>query len=191
LSVYEFTLRLGSELTDDEADALCAVISDAGVSTGPGVTHIEFAREAPGWAEALGSAVRDIETVPGLMVTGAGQDDLVSALDIAHRTRRSREAVRLWASGQRGPGGFPAPEWVSPGGERFWSWARVARWVRDNLNLAVDLVPEEIRQADQILKARQALAASRRMLDMNEDMRRQFRPLLDVLTLRRSDSSAR
>lgn len=184
MSVYEFTLRLDSELTDDEADALYAVINDAGVSTGPSVTHIEFAREAPGWAEALGSAVRDIESVPGLMVTGAGQDDLVSALDIAHRTRRSREAVRLWASGQRGPGGFPPPEWESPSGERFWSWARVARWVRDNLNLAVDLVPDEIRQADEILKTRQALAAAQRILDENENLRRQFGPLLDMLDAR-------
>jgi hypothetical protein len=178
MSKYEFTLRLDREVTDEEAEALYAVITDAGIATGPGVTEVEFAREAPGWAEAIVSAIRDIESVPGLTVTGAGQDDLVSLLDIAHRTRRSREAVRLWAAGQRGPGGFPEPTWQSPAGERFWSWDRVARWVRDNLNLAVDPAPEVIRQADEIIKARQVIADARRILDADEDMRREFGPLL-------------
>jgi hypothetical protein len=53
-------------------------------------------------------AVRDVESVEGLRATGAGQEDLVSMLDIAHRTKRSREAVRLWAVGKRGPGGAEA-----------------------------------------------------------------------------------
>lgn len=179
MSKYEFRLRLDREVTDDEVDALYARISDAGIATGPGVTEIEFTREAPSWAEAIGSAIRDIERTPGLTVTGVGQDDLVSMLDIAHRTRRSREAVRLWAAGKRGPGDFPEPAWQSPSGERFWSWDRVARWVRDNLNLAVNPAPEEIRWADEIIKARQVISDAHRILDEDEAMRREFGPLLD------------
>lgn len=182
MSKYEFTLRLDREVTDDEADALYAVIADAGIATGPGVTEIEFAREAPGWADAISLAIHDVESVPGLTVTGVGQDDLVSMLGIAHRTRRSREAVRLWAAGKRGPGGFPAPVWQSPSGERFWSWDRVARWVRDNLNLAVDPAPEEIRWADEIIKARQVIADVHRIFNEHEGMRRHFGPLLDMAT---------
>jgi hypothetical protein len=178
MSAYEFTLRIDREVTEDEAEALYGVFDDGSVTTGPGTTEIEFAREAPGLADAIGSAVRDVESVPGLIVTGAGQEDLVSIPGIARRAQRSREAVRLWAAGKRGPGGFPAAEWQSPGGERFWSWTKVAQWIRENMNLAVERTPDEIRWADEILRARQAVADAQRILDVNEGMRRQFGPLL-------------
>jgi hypothetical protein len=176
---YEFMLQLDREVTADEADALYGVFNDGSIVTGAGETEIEFTREAPNLAEAIVSAIRDIESVGDLRVTGAGQEDLVSMLDIAHRTRRSREAVRLWAAGQRGPGGFPAVAWESPAGERFWHWSDVARWVREYLNLAVDVEPDEIRWADEILKARQALAEAQRILEAAPDATRdQLGPLL-------------
>jgi hypothetical protein len=178
MNIYEFTLRLDREITEGEVEALYGVFDDGSVTTGTGATEIEFAREAPGWADAIGSAVRDVESIRGLTVAGAGQDDLVSIPGIARRAQRSREAVRLWSTGQRGPGGFPAAEWQSPGGERFWSWAKVARWIRGNMNLAVEWAPDEIRWADEILRARQAVADAQRILDHDEGMRRQFGQLL-------------
>ena|SRR5579863_2439175 len=180
MNTYEFVLRLDQEVTEDEADALYGVFDDGSITTGSGMTAIEFTREAPSWAEAINSAIRDVESVKGLRVTGAGQEDLVSMLDIAQRAKRSREAVRLWVTGKRGPGGFPEPAWRSPGGERFWSWPAVAQWIRQHLNLAVDVTPQEIRWADEFLKARQAIAEANRILGEADDAtRRQFRPLLD------------
>ena len=96
----------------------------------------------------------------------------MSMLDIAHRTKRSREAVRLWAAGKRGPGGFPVPAWKSPAGERYWHWPDVAHWVGGNLNLAVEVVPDEIHWADEILKARQAVAEAQRTLEVAPDAAR-------------------
>jgi hypothetical protein len=113
-------------------------------------------------------------------VSGVGQEDLVSMLDIAHRVKRTREAVRLWATGKRGPGDFPEPAWRSRSGERFWSWPEVAQWVSVNLNLAVDVSPAEIRWADEIVKARNAVSGARRILDdADAATQQQFRPLLD------------
>ena len=177
---YEFTLRLDRAVTEDEADALYGVFHDGSIMTGADRSEIEFTRDADGWAHAIGSAVRDVESVPGLHVIGVGQEDLVSLLEIAHRTKRSREAVRLWATGKRGPGGFPPPDWQSPAGERFWSWPDVAYWVRLNLNLAVEVEPEEMRWADEVLKARHAVAEAQRMLDQADEVtQRQFRPFLE------------
>lgn len=182
MATYEFTLRLDQEVDEGHADALYGVFHDGSVMAGPGGTEIEFTREADGWVEAIVSAIRDVESVPGLRVTGAGQNDLVSMLEIAYRARRSREAVRLWAAGKRGPGGFPAPTWRSPSGERFWSWPEVARWVSANLNLAVEVAPETIRVADEVLKARQAIADAQRILGEADDAtREQLGPLLEAL----------
>jgi len=182
MQTYEFTLRLGRKLTADEVDALYdAGLGDASIETGTSGTLITVTRQSANWAHAIGTAVRDIETVPGLWVVGAGQVDQVTMLEIAQRTGRSREAVRLWAAGKRGPGGFPAPQWQSPGGERFWSWPAVAAWIGDKLHIPVDMTPDEIRWADVILNARQATADAERALDeADEDSRRIFRALLNV-----------
>lgn len=181
MTTYEFMLHLDREVTEEEADALYGAFGDGSIVTGDGGTTIDFTREAPSWAKAIVTAVSDIEdTVPGLRVTGAGQDDIVSALEIAQRTRRTREAVRLWATGQRGPGDFPAPAWESPGGERFWHWRDVARWARERMNLAVEAVPDEIRQADEVLKARQAMAEAQQILrDADDSTRRYLGRLLE------------
>jgi hypothetical protein len=176
---YEFTLRLDQEVTESQADALYRACPDAAVAAGPGTTLVEFTREATNWGHVLGSAVRDVEAVTGLLVTGVGREDLVTIRDIASRSGRSREAIRLWAVGKRGPGGFPAPAWTSLAGERFWSWAEVAHWIRQHLNLAVDLTPDEIRWADVILKARHAAAEARRALAAADaETRRELERLL-------------
>lgn len=62
--------------------------------------------------------------------------DWVTAADIAERVGRSREAVRLWALGRLGPGGFPPP--LNPGNDTlFYSWAEVAPWLcRKGLDVA-------------------------------------------------------
>src|SRR5260370_16875495 len=54
---------------------------------------------------------------------------MVTLLDIAKRAGVSREAVRLWAAGQRGPGSFPRPVLVTTGGESLWDWQQVAPWI--------------------------------------------------------------
>lgn len=51
------------------------------------------------------------------------------------------------------------------------------------MNLAVEVVPEEIRWANRVLKARQAMAQARQILrDADDATRRYLGPLLERLT---------
>ena len=74
------------------------------------------------------------------------------------RLGRTRESIRLYSAGKRGPGGFPAPDLVASSGDRFWSWTDVAAWLHDSLGEAVTVPPRELRTADRLLQARAALA---------------------------------
>jgi hypothetical protein len=120
---------------------------------------VTFNREADTLADAIVTAVRDVEAVPGIQVVGAGQEDQVTMLDIAKRAGRTRESVRMLVNGQRGPGGFPHPALVTTGGEKIWPWPDVVFWLNDKIGLELDLPPHGITTADRVLAARAALAA--------------------------------
>jgi hypothetical protein len=192
---YEFTLKLNREVTDDELDALYeAGCDDAGIETGPLGAFADFDREAPSLAHAIASAVRDIDKVPGLRAVGVRCDNMVNLLGIAQRAGVSREAVRLWATGQRGPGGFPKPALVTAGGEQIWNWVEVAPWIAEHqaneerrrafdtraaagTMPPVSLLSEAMRTivtADRVLAARDALKS-----EPDEEVRQEFERLLE------------
>ena len=161
MTAYEFVLKLNREVTDDEIEALYeAGCDDAAIETGPLGALADFSREAPSLAEAIASAVRDIEKVPGLRAIGVQCDNMVTAADIADRAGVSREAVRLWATGQRGPGGFPKPTLITTGGEKVWDWQQVASWLASEKELTranVAAALHVLGTADRVLAARDAL----------------------------------
>jgi hypothetical protein len=163
VTAYEFVLKLNREISDAELEALYeAGLDDAGIETGPLGTLADFTREAPSLAEAIASAARDIEKVPGLRAIGVKCDNMVTAADIGSRVGVSREAVRLWATGQRGPGGFPNPALITTGGEKVWDWPQVAYWLAEQkeqaqASAAVDAARHVLATADRVLAARDAL----------------------------------
>lgn len=192
MTSYEFALRLNREVTDDELDALYeAGCGDAGFETGPLGAVADFDREAPSLAHAIASAARDIEKVPGLRAVGVQCDNMVNLGGIARRADVSREAVRLWSTGQRGPGGFPHAAIVSASGERLWDWLEVATWLEgyrqeETLERQLDELMAKyprarglntirtLRTADRVLAARDALIS-----EPDDDVREQFERLLE------------
>jgi hypothetical protein len=67
-------------------------------------------READDFANAIDSAITAIEAaVSGAMVMHVEPDDIVSLSGVAERVGRTKECVRLLATGQRGAGGLPPP----------------------------------------------------------------------------------
>lgn len=138
---YTFTLLLQGPdpLTPEHLDALFEHGCDDATfgQRGP-VSYAEFDRRAGSFAEAVGSAIRQVEAaVPGLQVVRVEPEELVNAATIAARTGRTRESIRLLAEAKRGPGAFPLPVAWSGGGRRLlrrlWRWSDVASWFRDYL----------------------------------------------------------
>lgn len=132
MGTYEFTLVLeGTDVLSDAAvDALYeAGCADATFGEVQGCQYADFTRKARSLAEAVGSAKRAIESaVAGARVIRVEPEDLVTAADIAERTGRTRESVRLLISGARGPGAFRPPVSHLKSRGRIWRWADVAKW---------------------------------------------------------------
>lgn len=180
MTSYEFALKLNREVTDGEIDALFhAGCDDAGIETGQLGAVAYFTREAPSLAHAIASAVRDIEKVPDLRAVGVQCDSMVSMLDIAERAGVSREAVRLWVSGRRGPGGFPRPVIITTGGEQVWDWEQVAEWL-ERQQRVIEWTSDQmvairvLRVADTVLAARAALFS-----EPDTEVREEFERLLE------------
>ncbi|MDL5156690.1 hypothetical protein [Actinomycetospora termitidis] len=156
--VYTFDLQIDRPITDAEIDALFeAGCDDCGPETGPGGTVLHVDREAASLVTALVSAVTDVERA-GLTVSGAGAPDLVTQSEIAVRTGRSVESIRLLAAGRRGPGTFPR----SLNG--FYSWVDVKAWFADYDPRAVDDPSPDELSYDQIVAAANILIRARTVL---------------------------
>ena len=129
-TTHEFSLILSGtpEMTDGVADALYGTgCDDALVSVQCGVPYVDFDRDAESFEEAVLTAIRDVERA-GVQVLRVEPDDLVSASEIARRTERTRESIRLLAQGERGRGGFPPPISGVLTKAPMWRWSEVARW---------------------------------------------------------------
>ena len=131
--VYSFTLLLdgiddiGPELEDELAKAEC---TDALIGKRNGLVFLDFDREGESPEKAILSAIRAVEgSRIGASVTRIEPGDLVTLSEIARRTGRPRETVRLWVEGQRGPAGFPRPYSGVAGKSLVWRWVDVARWL--------------------------------------------------------------
>jgi hypothetical protein len=110
---------------------------------------------------AIFEAVRSLEAVDslGLRVVGVHSDDLVSLKDIAERTGRTYESVRLLSSGQRGPGVFPRP--MSTGQWALYSWVEVGLWFAQHYGAEPPSdYDRQIAAADHVIKARSQLNGS-------------------------------
>jgi hypothetical protein len=125
MTTYQFTVRLDRQPTVSEIDALGACCDDAGLTHGNGSAELDFDREAATVADAIFSAISDIERHTRLRAVAVDADPLVSVLDIAERAGRTREAVRQAITGRRARP-FPPPVSGASARHRLWRWSEVA-----------------------------------------------------------------
>ena len=155
MPVYEFTMVLDHDLSDDDYDRLFeAGLDDSSPGSENGHGFIAVTREAPRLLDAIVSAVRDTVRA-GLRPVAIESEDLLTLGQIAERSGRTHESARLLAAGRRGPGGFPAP--VGAGKTSLYSWASVSDWFAEKLGVVVqphDADARLLAAASHILRAR-------------------------------------
>lgn len=139
METYTVSLILANvELTDDVLDDLFAAIEDVVPSSIDGVVKITAPVEASDDESAAFHLVDEIQAVLPHAVPVRLDQDLVSIPDIAERTERTRESIRLLIDGKRGPGGFPSPVGTVGDAIRVWPWAVVVEWFRTALGEDVE-----------------------------------------------------
>ena len=134
LSSFTLILSGVSALTEELENALFeAGCDDALLGIQNGSVYLDFEREADSLRNAILTAIRQVETAPvGIHVIRVEPDDVVTAAEIARRTSRSRESIRLLSSGERGPGEFPPPVSSLMNQSSLWRWSEVAEWLVKN-----------------------------------------------------------
>jgi hypothetical protein len=155
MTTHVFKIVLDRQPSGAELDRLYEVgCDDATFGLDRNLPIAEFDREASALAGAIASAVRAIESV-GLKPLRVVDEDTLTLADIAERTGLSREAVRRYSTGERGPGGFPPP--INPGrdGTVFYRWTEVAPWLHEKLKLEVEQGDPALAMANLVLQARQ------------------------------------
>jgi hypothetical protein len=134
------------------------------VERGPdGTQRLAYDRSSAELVGAVAEAVAEAEAL-GLRVVRVDDRDWVTLADVAARIGRSREAVRLWALGRQGPGGFPPP--LNPGMDTsFYSWVAVSPWLRERMGY--DLPDDEpVLVATNLALQLRALAPRIRRMDL-------------------------
>lgn len=155
MRTHVFTLILDRAPSDEDLDRLFeARFDDAIFGVEGGLVTAQFDRAAPTLADAIVEAVRGLDSL-GFVAVRVQDDDLLTLADIASRVGQSRESIRRYAVGARGPGGFPSP--VNPDrrdGTTFYRWSEVAPWLRTKLHVEIEETDPALVMANLVLQAR-------------------------------------
>lgn len=131
MNTYWFDVEVAGPVTEDDIAALGDLLTAAGeidaiVQAGQAGGTVTFSRKARDAMHAVVTAVEHVEAA-GMTVTGVTEDRVVVS-DIAERARVTPTTIRYWLTGERGPGGFPAPK-VRRQRASLYSWAEVSAWL--------------------------------------------------------------
>ena len=137
---YTFTLRFLPPLDQGLEDLSVHIyeqIDDASLM-GPdddGTFLLEFDRLSTSLPRALASALEELlHTLPSATILRVEEDDLATMADIAKRSGRTPESIRLLVGGKRGPGGFPPAAGHLDARTKIWRWTDVAQWFEATLD---------------------------------------------------------
>ena len=135
---HNFSLMLEGDIDAHTDELYEAGLDDAMLGETNGIPYAEFDREAPTRLEAIASAIGQVRSVPGVDVVRVEPEEYMTATEIAQRTGKSREAIRLLATGQRGRGDFPRPFLRLRDRSPLWRWSEIAAWSSSDPEVQAD-----------------------------------------------------
>ncbi|MRS14846.1 DNA-binding protein [Enterobacteriaceae bacterium RIT691] len=141
MPLFNFTLTLSGVTADTEGleDALfTAGCDDALVCFYGTAVYLEFDRHAPTLAQAVLSAIRDIESAGVRARVESVDSTLVGLSDIAELTGLTRQAIALLKEGARGSRQFPGPVQRVTGNSPLWHWRTVVDWLAREARIPAD-----------------------------------------------------
>lgn len=140
MKIFEFTIiASGFDPEGEYENALFdAGCDDATISVQKGLLIAEFDREAVSFSRAVASACENVKDA-GLRVERVEPDHLVSLSEIADRANLSRQAVFLYAKGERSSG-FPAPAAKVTSKHPLWDWGEVSEWLYEKSFVPIEAV---------------------------------------------------
>jgi hypothetical protein len=150
VTIYEFDLVLSGLDLDADTSALANFedeIDDITFAAHGSTVSAAVERSDRSLAEAVRSAIADVERLPNVRVERVLPDGLVSQAEIAVRTGRTRQSVSQLVKGIRGPGGFPDPPFGT-GRAALWRWSDVVEWLVEAKLLDARKVDEHQRVID-------------------------------------------
>jgi hypothetical protein len=130
---YTFTLRFlaPGKSAEELSISIYERIDDSSLM-GPdedGSFLLECDRRSSNLPRALGATVAELlQTLPGATILRVEEDDIATMADLAKRSGRTPESIRLLVSGKRGPGGFPPAAGRLDARTKVWRWADAAEW---------------------------------------------------------------
>ena len=133
MGAYTFQMVIGDAgaITPEIESAVFEMFEgDVAVSSSGGAVSLDFTEfdlEEVSERSLFDLVARVEAGLGGLRVVRIEPDGLASAAEIAARSGLSREAIRLFAKGERGNGMFPEPARIS-GRLHLWRWNDVLNW---------------------------------------------------------------
>ena len=181
MTTYNFSLVIeGADLQSEAAqNALYeAGCDDATFGSVDEVEYAEFSRDGGSYGEALFSAMAAIRrAIPQAKIARVEPDDFVTMSEIAERTHRSRESIRLLISGERGTGDFPVPVTHLRSRNRMWRWSDVLRWFATRYEDEYGQTLLQIRDLDWAAAANAVLTEVRYEDSLSDEDRQRLRDL--------------
>ncbi|CDT98111.1 putative DNA-binding protein [Vibrio coralliirubri] len=102
--------------------------------------YLEFDREAESFEQAIVSAIKNVELLPGVKVTSVDAGEWVGLTDAAVLSGTTKASLSRYNKGERGAGSFPCPQQRISSRNPLWSWSEIAAWLAQQGKVEPELV---------------------------------------------------